>query len=711
MAVNNRSQQILLIAIISIVVTVASASLLSSYFARRAFLLQIGETAQLAKAINSLEFANYNIGAESVARNPMVIKTATGELLPDNDHTLLILDTTRSNFGADIAYVMDASGSVVACKSHIATETLTGNNYVFRPYFTEAMKGKSFQYPALGVTTFLRGIYYSSPIRDPKNPCEPCGAVVIKAGLNKIDRLLGDFPGMACLVSPDGVVFASGNKNWLFKLLLADSAKVRIKSNQTRQFADAPLEDLPVQKQRNPNLVNIDSNSFSLVRIPLEMQDIDGRAWQLATLTDVAGDSPSVVVWLLSLLAGLTNGLLGLLYMGRQKRIEIEKESSRRFKELFDNAISGVAINKLVFNKAGEPVDYVFLQTNRAFETQTGLKNCDITGKSAMSVFPEADVVPLLNKYATVVTSGNIADFEHFFAPLNKYFQIRAYQMENGEFATVMDDVTLRKESEKELRLMNQQLEQATIWAQEMMVQSEMASVVKSQFLANMSHELRTPMNGIVGMSSLLQNTDLNSEQSSYVQTITSCSNSLLALITHILNFSEIEAGKLELEKTEFDLRDTIKDVADLMLSRAHQKNIGFTSHVDDALCRYYKGDRGRLRQVLLNLIGNAVKFTPAGEVAVKVTLQKKTDDMALIKFEVRDTGIGIPEDKLNLLFQAFQQLDTSNTRRYGGTGLGLVISKHLVKLMDGEIGVESRRGEGSLFWFTVTLQMIKQPE
>jgi signal transduction histidine kinase/CheY-like chemotaxis protein len=239
------------------------------------------------------------------------------------------------------------------------------------------------------------------------------------------------------------------------------------------------------------------------------------------------------------------------------------------------------------------------------------------------------------------------------------------------------------------------------------------ANRAKSEFLANMSHEIRTPMNGVLGMTELLLDTGLTETQRRYAQTVHHSGESLLHIINDILDFSKIEAGKMELDTVDFNVRETAEEVAELLAGRAHAKGLELLCDIDDDVPALVGGDSGRLRQVLMNLVGNAVKFTERGEVAVTVKRAPTGKVLApagscVLLFSVRDSGIGIDPEARSRLFKAFVQADGSTTRRFGGTGLGLVICKQLVEMMGGEIDIESRPGEGSTFWFTATLAVAE---
>jgi PAS domain S-box-containing protein len=347
---------------------------------------------------------------------------------------------------------------------------------------------------------------------------------------------------------------------------------------------------------------------------------------------------------------------------------------------------------------------------NDGFTRVTGYVLDEVRGKKPGSFLQGPDTDPATVKHVSehlMRCEGVTAEIVNYGKGGRKYWinlEIQPILDADGNlrnFMAIESDITQRKETEATLRRALEDADRARHAA-------EAANVAKSQFLANMSHEIRTPLNGVIGMAELLiRKGGLTDQQLRYANVIKGSGDSLLSLINDVLDFSKIEAGKLELAPVDFDLRSAVEDVVEMLSPKAAAKGLAFACQVPTGTPAHVTGDPDRLRQILINLVNNAIKFTESGEVVIHADVADRDARHVTMKFSVRDTGLGIPADRLDRLFKSFSQVDASTTRKYGGTGLGLAIVKQLAELMGGTVGVESTPGQGSTFWFTARFAVV----
>lgn len=727
---------------------------------------------------------------------------------PETANKLLsdVFETVRQQHKADIVYLMDHRGDVIASTMLDDNQSIVGHNYAFRHYFTAAMQGKCAVYPAMGVTTHKRGIYYSAPVYTAASH-EACdniaGVVVVKMGTAPIDQYLDSLPFPAAVLLGDHTVFASNHDSWI----LQKSEDLPFDISQTFDYGC------------KPDKIKWQGRSYHLVQTPVSPQE-PVHSWQLVALlpepfiTSILG----IVLIDLAIIAVILTGTTVRKLLRYRQHIRLEAQSHEQFlKKIVQGSPSAIFVidkhhritcwNKACENLTGVTAEEV-LGTRHQWKPFYGQPHPTV----ADLVVDGRDLSDIKENFGDAYRQSTLIDsaFE-----INRYFSnmktgpkwlsatVRAITDSEGNICGAMEtilDVTeqkLARDAQKKtlqtletilshvpfgivivdkqknihsinpaaLNILNQNEcdvigqtchsvfclsceGDCPVWdggkriagaqltavskegleipilktcipialdSEEMLLEAfmditevtkarelaESANNAKSEFLANMSHEIRTPMNSIIGFGELLMETELSDEQLDYLQTLYSSSKHLLGIINDLLDYSKIEAGQYSLQIKPADPRQIVRQSAVTVHPMAEQKEITIDVEMSADLPETFQTDPARLEQCLVNLLGNAIKFTEEGRVAIQA-IPVRDNGIEGIRFAVQDTGIGIDPEHQEHIFESFTQADSGTSRKFGGTGLGLSITRKLVNLLGGEMHLNSIPGRGSTFSFVL---------
>lgn len=657
------------------------------------------DTENLARELNTYIVQYYAESVRRLASRQEMRDICNGTTATDNPTLLRVLNTSQNVLNVSLVYVMNRDGAVVGCSTAPDEMSLTGNNYRFRPYFHHAIAGTPYIFPAVGVTTNTKGIYFSAPVYESEKN-EPIGVVVIKTKSHALDSIFASLQkkgSEALLCSSDGVIFASTRSQWNFRTAKPITANRLQEIRESKQFNHYELSSLPFSLENS--IVHYDDSRATVVVQPLQIE-----GWQIVTLTPVP--FPWFVVILISCIV-LSIGMLTAVIIYNVHREE----------QLTEQVLAGQEAN----NRANAAHKTSVLELETIFRTslvgivlvRNGLivnankRMCEMFGYDQDEMI-NSDVRRLFSgrrtfrrfvrRHLHLLMDSNIEQVEYDLKKKNGVLipctlSGKAIDRSNLAQGTVwvIEDVSRRKAAEQELKHAREA--------------AEAASLAKGQFLANMSHEIRTPMNGIIGLTNILLRHDIPDGQREYLVLIRRSGIRLMTIINDILDFSKLEAGRFELDQRLFSLRGMLREVVQPMEPTARRKRVQLKLTVDPTVPDILHGDQTKVMQVLTNLIDNSLKFTDKGSVNVEVRLEKQDHSSPqTVLFKVADTGIGIAPAYHPKVFESFSQADASHNRKFGGTGLGLSISKGLVVLMGGQIWFDSEPGKGTNFYFTLPL-------
>lgn len=648
-----------------------------------------------------------HIEANTFTSTNQVLNTLSGvreikdaiSLSKKNKETGIALEVARNFLNASIVYIMDTSGNVLASTEFLNDEgdsaSLEGNNYAFRPYFKRALNGERVVYPAVGITTGVRGIYCSSPIRKGDTTI---GVVVIKLSMDYIDTVLNKLDDKVLLFSPDNIVFATNETDWLYGVPdeLFDSTIHIVKKSQ--QFNLDDLKPLPFLVNYIEKQATIDHKNFLI-----EHGEIVSSSWYMIMLSEVDPDFPldkhlikniiitfSLVVVLMLIIAIL------LLIINRKKRIE---KRIRQHRENLNITLQSIGEGVIATN-----IDGIIKEINPAALKLTGYAIDEAVGEELTRIFkifiPKTRV-PVTNFTGMLGLSKSIKAEDSSWLLFSKdgssydisltLTYIKSDSGENVGLVLVFRDITQQKETKSKLKIQFDQLKEALKRAEE-------SDKLKTAFLQNISHEIRTPLNGIIGFSELLSTPELSkTETAQYTNYIVNSSKQLLEIIQDVIEVSKLEIRQVMVNKVNLDINEVMQALYNQFHDLYSNTDINFELLLGNHQPLFIDTDQEKVRKVLYNLLVNAFKFTSLGKISFGYV--SKEDH---IEFFVQDSGIGISREQYDLIFKLFTQASSKAYEVSKGIGLGLTLAQKYVNLLGGSIWVESEIGNGSTFYFTI---------
>ena len=634
-------------------------------------------TAHLAFEINDFIVRHYDRAAVHLAMSPEIIRRIASPHLHNDAEQLL--DMVRNTLSARFVFVLDAAGTMVAGSRITPGGENIAKDHSSMSYFHSAIQGKSGQYGLLSEDG-ERGFYFSEPVMAGERG--PIGAVVVKMGCETVDLIFSAMadPIEGMLLTPEGVVFAAGNKERLF-----------------RRAPDHIVDQ---------ELINLRGDSYLAELYPLHL-----KGWTVATMGRL-----KYPYWIVGPLCGVIVLFAGaaitiLFYRRREQLLSREVnlgkiQSFRAEKERLDTLRELRTILEASLVGIGLVKKGCLVNVNQRMATILGYRREELIGRKISELFTSRKLFrTFVKEYARQLTERNLEHIEYSLKKKDGRViecalsgkALDASALSRG-IVWVLEDITERKKVARELERVKEE--------------AINANRAKSLFMANMSHELRTPMNGILGLSELFSHVELSEKEAGYIRMIRSSANRLMVIIDQLLDFSKIGAGRMVKNEGPFSPRASLEADIALLSVQAEKKNIGLSLNMDPKIPSELIGDHVKLSQVIVNLTANALKFTAEGSVEVRVSIREKSGDGDVkLLFEIVDTGIGIAREKQEMVFDAFVQGDSSHSRSYSGVGLGLPISRDLVRLLGGEINLESEEGKGTRFWFVLPFKVASTRE